>query len=97
MVTYAEAKKKSQSGIVFLFTIGIAVLLWISFSQELKRSIEKREQQMLVDYPELINKFTLLLSAGMTVNMAWGKIATEYRKKWRRGERKNGLPMKSGS
>lgn len=88
MVTYAEAKKKSQSGILFLFTIGIAVLLWISFSQELKRSIEKREQQMLVDYPELINKFTLLLSAGMTVNMAWGKIATEYRKKVEEGRKK---------
>lgn len=88
MVTYAEAKKKSQSGILFLFTIGIAVLLWISFSQELKRSIEKREQQMLVDYPELINKFTLLLSAGMTVNMAWGKIAMEYRKKVEEGRKK---------
>lgn len=88
MVKYANVKKKSQSGMLFLFAMAIAVLLWISFSQELKRSIEKREQQMLVDYPELINKFTLLLGAGMTVNMAWGKIATEYRKKVEEGRKK---------
>ena len=32
----------------------------------------------MLDYPELINKFTLLIGAGMTVKKAWAKIVMEY-------------------
>lgn len=86
-VTYTEPQKKSFGGMLLLFTILMAVLLWNSFSQDLKKKVGKREEEMLVDYPELVNKFTLLLSAGMTVSAAWGKIATEYRKKREEGKK----------
>ena len=33
---------------------------------------------MQLDYPEIINKLTLLLGAGMTVKRAWRKITVDY-------------------
>ena len=33
---------------------------------------------MMLDYPEIMNKLTLLLGAGMTVKSAWQKIVRDY-------------------
>ena len=33
---------------------------------------------MKTDYPQIINKFNLYLSAGMTVRRAWFRIAADY-------------------
>ena len=43
--------------------------------------MKKRKEQMLLDYPEIINKFTLLVNAGMTVKQAWSKLTEDYEKK----------------
>ena len=64
-----------------MFGLVGVVILWIFYDQELDKKMKEHDTQMMVDYPELINKFVLLLSAGMTVNGAWGKIAKEYQNK----------------
>ena len=33
---------------------------------------------MLTDYPEIINKFSLLLSTGMTTKSVWERIVKNY-------------------
>ena len=38
----------------------------------------KRAEQLLMDYPSLIMKFTLLIQAGMTVRRAFQKISSDY-------------------
>ena len=35
---------------------------------------------MMLDYPEITDKLTLLLGAGITVKSAWQKIVTDYEK-----------------
>lgn len=42
---------------------------------------QKREQQMLLDYPEIVSQFTLLTGAGMTVKNAWRQIVRTYHRK----------------
>ena len=43
---------------------------------------------MLMDYPEIVNKMTLFLGAGMTAKRAWKKVVEDYeRRKAIRGER----------
>lgn len=42
---------------------------------------------MLLDYPGLIMKFTLLVQAGMTARKAFQKIAGDYRKRKNKKER----------
>lgn len=56
----------------------IAGLLWLLSDKELDKKMKKRREQMLFDYPEIINKFTLLVNAGMTVKQAWLKIVDDY-------------------
>jgi tight adherence protein C len=71
--------KKSNSGISLLF-MGIitAIAAWWLSDKELDKKMKKRKEQLLSDYPELINKFTLLVNAGMTMKQAFIKMAEGY-------------------
>lgn len=59
----------------------LAVVLWFYKDIELEKNMEKRRNQLLIDYPEIINKFTLLVNAGMTVKQAWEKVTEDYLEK----------------
>ncbi len=76
---YWNAKKDYTGLGVLLLGILLCVLVWFMGDMELDKKLEKRKEQMLLDYPEIINKFTLLMNAGMTVKQSWDKIAEEYR------------------
>lgn len=45
---------------------------------ELKSQVRKKEEALLRDFPGCINKFALLMNAGLTFNRAWEKITTDY-------------------
>jgi hypothetical protein len=76
-------EKEGNNGLsLLLLGIFIAILVWIIVDKELEKQLKKRKEQMLLDYPEIINKFTLLVNAGMTVKQAWYKIATDYSDKY---------------
>ncbi len=63
---------------VFAIGLVIVLLLPIVEAERKKEAKEKREAQLLREYPEMINKLTLLLSAGMTLQGAWKKIVSGY-------------------
>ena len=64
------------------------LLLLAKEKQDLLKEQQKRKEQMIRDYPEIISKLTLFLGAGMTVKRAWKKIITDYETKGKaRGER----------
>lgn len=58
-----------------------SILIWIYRDREVDKKMKQRSNQMLHDYPEIINKFNLLVNAGMTIRQAWTKISEDYRKK----------------
>lgn len=70
---------------VFLFGILLAIVLWYAKDLELKQQMKLRRVQLLMDYPEIINKFTLLVNAGMTIRQAWCKVAEDYQNKRQQG------------
>lgn len=72
-------EKKDNIGIkLLLLGICAALITWFMGDQELNKKMKERKEQMLLDYPEIINKFTLLVNAGMTVRQAWNKITQDY-------------------
>lgn len=77
-----------ESGAMTFFGIGIVVviIIWIFYDKDLNDKRKKLDEQMLMDYPDLVNKFTLLLGAGMTAGGAWEKIAREYLQKKEKGK-----------
>lgn len=65
---------------IILIIMGIlsGSLLYALDKQNKGKEEQKKEQQMLLDYPEVINKLTLFLGAGMTVKRAWKKVVSDY-------------------
>lgn len=86
--TFQWKKSGDRSG-----TVLAAMALFAAFAVMLKKAREtqeelaKRSEQLLMDYPSLIMKFTLLVQAGMTARRAFQKIASDYLKRKPRNPR----------
>ncbi len=65
-----------------LSVIAIAAAFAVPFlvDTSLKESIEKRRRSIQMEFPEFVNKLTLLVNAGMTISKAWEKIINENKK-----------------
>ena len=74
-------RTESNSWKIILLSVVAAVLVFIGKEKDLQNQEEKRKKQMLMDYPELVSKITLLLGAGMNIRTAFGKVAVDYREK----------------
>ena len=76
------AEKESNSGTMFILLGSItAFFLYVLMDRDLFGKVEKRNREMLIDYPEIINKFTLLVGAGMSLSNVWIKISQDYKEK----------------
>jgi len=58
-----------------------AIFVWIYQDKDIDKRMKDRRKEMLLDYPELISKFNLLINAGMTVKQAWTKITDDYKRR----------------
>lgn len=70
----------SGSLLAALFLAAAMALAAVKAREE-QAALAKRYEQLLMDYPGLIMKFTLLVQAGMTVRRAFQKIALDYKRK----------------
>lgn len=75
-------RPREQRGVMAL-ALGIVLSgLCLALEKQNKdKEQRKKKKQMMMDYPEIINKFTVLLGAGMTAKNAWKKIVTDYEKR----------------
>ena len=64
-----------------------AVVLMLKKAREQQEKLAKRSEQLLMDYPSLIMKFTLLIQAGMTVRRTFQKISSDYQRSAAKTER----------
>ncbi len=72
--------KASSAGTVILaLAFVLSVLMYYARDSDLSRKVEEREKQMMLSYPEIVSKLSLLLGAGMTTRAAFEKIASDYR------------------
>jgi hypothetical protein len=72
-------EKKSHGGLLFIF-LGAAAAVLVQASERSKENErqKKRKQNLMVQYPEVVNKLSLLLGAGMTMETAWERIVRTY-------------------
>lgn len=52
-----------------------AIVLIIYLDYDVKNSVEKKREEILSDYPDVLSKLTLLINAGMVVREAWNQVA----------------------
>lgn len=72
----------SSQGITLLFLtlVGITAI-YVAQRQELSHIQQRRLDQMMEDYPEVISKFLLLLSAGLSIRNCFERIGMDYKKR----------------
>ncbi|MFA9463507.1 MAG: hypothetical protein ACERKN_04380 [Velocimicrobium sp.] len=87
---FYEESKPTKSFQYLLLAIIASILAMEQMEQKLKNDEKKREEDLLLDYPCLVNKFVLLLGAGMTIGGAFEKITGEYNKE----KQKKGMKVK---
>lgn len=59
----------------------IFAVLFIWKRQKEEENQKKRKELLLRDYPEILEQFSLLIGAGMTVKGAWNKIVENYQER----------------
>jgi len=71
----------NTNAILFSFA-AVAAAIGIPFlaDQSLNDKIAKRRLEIQIEFPEFVNKLTLLVNAGMTISKAWEKIINENQK-----------------
>lgn len=74
---------RRDSSCVTIALLGTVATLAVPLADraERKKKEKQRRQQMLSDYPDIISKFILLITAGMTCRSAWTKICRDYKEK----------------
>ena len=68
--------------ILSLTALGLAGAFLITLKEtvDLKKQEERRRQQMLLDYSEVLSRLIIFLGAGMSIRSAWERIAVDYRR-----------------
>lgn len=76
-VSYGVPKKgRDYTSVIVLLML--LVLSPLFFREYLKKKIKQRDEQMLLEHSSFVNKFMLLLSAGLTVRKTVERLCEEY-------------------
>ena len=63
---------------IAFFEVIIFILLILSEKEKKKRAIKSRQDQMKLDYSDIVSKLAILLGSGMTTHQAWNIISARY-------------------
>ncbi len=67
-------------GVLLVYLFLLFSVLIISEDLKLKNRQKKRRLEIQLEFPDFINKLTLLINAGMTMSKAWEKISADCSK-----------------
>ena len=75
-------EEKEDNTVRNFFIIGLfaAGIILPALKRDLKVKQKERTEQMMKDYTDIISKFIMLITAGMTCRGAWDKIYRDYMK-----------------
>jgi hypothetical protein len=63
---------------VLFFEIVVLVLLRFVMVERKKNERKSQQDQMQIDYADVVCKLLILMGSGMTLKQAWGRIAAQY-------------------
>ena len=81
-------QEKTHNGILVLLGVVLAVLLYLKDGMEKGEKQKKRQQELLMDYAEVVFKLKVFTGAGMTVSNTWKRMVADYEKQLKEGRGK---------
>lgn len=81
-------REVSQSYWLKILILGLlfCILFPVFIDYKTEQRIIKREQELRKEYPQIIERFILLIGAGLTIRGAWYRITGDYQKRLQKGE-----------
>lgn len=79
-ITWREVVQDGSGYVMLLAVLAAGLLYWAS-GKELDRKLEQRRRELLLDYPEIVNKLALYMGAGMTIRNAFVKMGEDYKRR----------------
>ena len=78
-VKYEEVENKDE---LYVILVGIVLIIMIPvfINNRIDEEFKKRNTELILKYPELINKISLFVGAGLSIRGAWEQIIKEYEK-----------------
>lgn len=80
VITALQADYSTATFFIFITVISLFAMPFL-VDNSINDKIEKRRLNLQMEFPEFINKLTLLVNAGMTISKAWEKIVMDNKKK----------------
>lgn len=75
-------KKQDHNEIVILILGLLAVIATaIFYDRGLEQKVKKRQEEMMIDFTEIVSKLSLLYEAGSSIRQAWEKIVVDQEKR----------------
>lgn len=76
-LTWLETSENPYLSVLAL-TLLLAVCVYLQMDNQVHKRAEERKNQLLLDYPDLMWKMTMLLGAGMSIRGVFWRISEEY-------------------
>lgn len=82
LVGFVMALQGDGGNAVMFSLAAVAAAIGLPFFTDhgLEEEIAKRRLEIQMEFPEFVNKLTLLVNAGMTISKAWEKVITDNKK-----------------
>lgn len=74
-------KAENTYQIILMLGLAAAAVVYIQEEMREQRKEQARKEQLLIQYPNMVSKISLLLGAGMTLSSAWERIVLNYQHK----------------
>lgn len=86
-------KVPESNSIVLVLVPGLIITLLVPvvIDSRINEKIKQREQELRIDYPGFVEKFVLLIGAGLNCKGTWMRMTAEYKRKCQKGGRKRYL------
>ncbi len=65
---------------IFALTFVLAAAVYLEMDSQIHQKAEERKNQLMLSYPDLMWKMTMLLGAGLSIKGTFARIAEEYRR-----------------
>lgn len=71
-------KKENPLPALVLLIFGAAAGVWVCLDHQVHSQYEERKNQLMLSYPDLLWKMTMLLGAGLSIHGAFTRISEQY-------------------
>lgn len=83
---YSTAEDVNYKNILIVAVL-LTVILWLVSSDKLDKAYKRRQDELLRDYPGIVSRLGVLISAGLSVPESWKRMGHEYERRKKAGEK----------